>query len=125
MCKTCGLEWEPEIGMLVAYRATSAVYLIQEKAHRMDFAIRLINTTNGQETIHPRDDMFPIWSQEQLQEMVVNKEWGNYQWHHLGGWYTEWYLNHAIPQWRPAQNWLAFVMHKLHNKHWDGEVWVK
>jgi hypothetical protein len=68
--------------------------------------------------------LFPVWRQEQLQEMV--KASGT--WEDLlvefYGWWSRWSVARQPPLASLEQAWLAFVMLELHGKHWNGEAWV-
>ena len=65
--------------------------------------------------------------QDQLQEMKGKPE--QVTWLEVGVWFGHWCCaryndNGGMGGWSMEQLWLAYVMHKKHNKHWNGEKWA-
>ena len=79
----------------------------------------------GARSITKKEDI-PLWSQEQLQEMVKAKEmcWQDSLIYSFTEWYDENYLGSNLFN-SMNELWLAFVMWELYKKKWDGEKWVK
>lgn len=80
-----------------------------------------------------RDSEKRIWlrRQDQLQGMFKTKLGSTYTAIALTDKLRHW-VKHFLPypqltlfQFSMEQLWLAFVMHELHRKRWDGEKWIK
>jgi hypothetical protein len=68
-----------------------------------------------------------IWlpRQDQLQEMVANKDRRQHQWQALLDYFTMWVDTTVKPNkgWSFEQLWLAYVMEKKYNKTWQDGEW--
>ena len=115
-------EWKPKFGDRIKEGFISRIYINGD----IGFV-----TTGGEGRIS-RELAICIFSQDQLQEMVLKI--GNHPWSlfwDIEDWLSKIagdsyeYINvNKIPFTSMEQLWLAFVMSELYSRRWDGNDWI-
>ena len=101
-------------------RRERMLYVVDGKVGVWNEIINLPTTTTSS-----ADKAFPLWEQDQLQEIIPKQE--NFR---LDCAFFRSYIfgyGDEFPDWQVnswEQLWLAFVMKEKYNKVWNGEEWV-